>query len=153
MDSLTHRKAEARLRILKADGSPAANETLAADQTSHQFLFGCGAFDAVAMMKTGDEEKRELENRRSIFSMYGGQKKTLKIQFDNELMDQVIDRFGENVECTKNSEDTFVVKVDVQISPTFFAWLFQYGTRARVLEPDEVVRKAQQLLSELIDLY
>ena len=100
-----------------------------------------------------DEEKRELENRRSIFSMYGGQKKTLKIQFENELMDQVIDRFGENVECTKNSEDTFVVKVDVQISPTFFAWLFQYGTRARVLEPDEVVRKAQQLLSELIDLY
>ncbi|MBR1393771.1 MAG: WYL domain-containing protein [Ruminococcus sp.] len=100
-----------------------------------------------------DDEKRELENRRSIFSMYGGERRTLKIQFANELMDVVIDRFGENVECTKNSEETFVVTVEVQISPTFFGWLFQFGTKARVLEPGDVVSKAQALLSELIDLY
>ena len=58
MDQLKHRKAEAKLQILNADGSPAAGRTVRVDQVSHQFLFGCGAFDAVEIMKTEDEEKR-----------------------------------------------------------------------------------------------
>ena len=56
MDSLNHRKATARLRLLQADGTPLAGAKVTLDQTSHQFLFGCGAFDAVAMMKTEDEK-------------------------------------------------------------------------------------------------
>ena len=58
MDQLAHRKAEARLQILNPDGSPAAGRFVRADQVSHQFLFGCGAFDAVELMKTQDEQKR-----------------------------------------------------------------------------------------------
>jgi len=58
MDQLKHRKAEAKLQILNPDGSPAAGRTVRVDQVSHQFLFGCGAFDAVEIMKTEDEEKR-----------------------------------------------------------------------------------------------
>ena len=52
MDRYSHRKAEARLLILKPDGTPAAGQTVRADQTAHEFLFGCSAFDAVEMMKT-----------------------------------------------------------------------------------------------------
>ena len=58
MDQLEHRKARARLRLLNPDGTPAAYVRVKADQRTHQFLFGCGAFDAVAMMKTTDEERK-----------------------------------------------------------------------------------------------
>ena len=58
MDQLEHRKARARLRLLNPDGTPAAYARVKADQRTHQFLFGCGAFDAVAMMKTPDEERK-----------------------------------------------------------------------------------------------
>ena len=58
MDHMKHRKAEARLQILNPDGSPAAGRSVRVDQVSHQFLFGCGAFDAVDLMKTEDEQKR-----------------------------------------------------------------------------------------------
>ena len=34
------------------------------DQTSHKFLFGCGAFDAVELMKTEDAEKRAFLQER-----------------------------------------------------------------------------------------
>ncbi len=57
-DLLRHRKATAQVRILKADGSPAAGRQVQIDQVSHRFLFGCGAFDAVALMKTQDEKQR-----------------------------------------------------------------------------------------------
>ncbi len=58
MSQLEHRKADARLLILNPDGTPAKDRPVRIDQTSHQFLFGCGAFDTVAMMKTQDETKR-----------------------------------------------------------------------------------------------
>ena len=58
MDQLKHRKAEARIQILNPDGSPAAGRSVRVDQVSHQFLFGCGAFDTVEIMKTDDEKKR-----------------------------------------------------------------------------------------------
>ena len=61
---LTHRKAAARLFIRNPDGTPAAGRTVRLDQVSHRFLFGCGAFDAVELMKTQDEgEKAFLQER------------------------------------------------------------------------------------------
>ena len=64
MDSLRHRKAHAHLRFIQADGSPLAGARVTVDQTGHRFLFGCGGFDAVAIMKTQDEEKRAFLQAR-----------------------------------------------------------------------------------------
>ena len=64
MDQLKHRKAEAKMRIVNPDGSPAANLPVRVDQVSHQFLFGCGAFDAVELMKTGDEAQKAFLKER-----------------------------------------------------------------------------------------
>ncbi len=69
------RKAAAQVRILNADGSPAAGQRIQVDQVSHHFLFGCGAFDAVALMKTEDASRRaflqdRMEKWLSLFN-YG----------------------------------------------------------------------------------
>ena len=64
MNQLNHRRAAARLQILNPDGTPAAGRTVRADQVSHQFLFGCGAFDAVELMRTQDGEKRSFLQER-----------------------------------------------------------------------------------------
>ncbi len=60
MNQLKHRQAAATLQILNPDGSPAAGRSVRIDQVSHQFLFGCGAFDAVEIMRTKDEGRRSL---------------------------------------------------------------------------------------------
>ena len=64
MNRFSHRMAETRVRVLKADGTPASRQRMTADQISHAFLFGCGAFDAVNMMKTADPEKKALLQER-----------------------------------------------------------------------------------------
>ena len=61
---LAHRQANARLRVLNPDGTPAARQEVSIDQVSHQFLFGCGAFDAVELMKTPDEKKQAFLRER-----------------------------------------------------------------------------------------
>ena len=64
MDKYMHRKAEARLHVLNPDGTPASGKQIHVDQTSHQFLFGCGAFDSVALMKTEDPGIKEFLQER-----------------------------------------------------------------------------------------
>ena len=60
MNQLKHRQADAKLQILNPDGSPAAGRTVRVDQVSHQFLFGCGAFDSVDLMRAEDDSQREF---------------------------------------------------------------------------------------------
>lgn len=55
MKDLSHRKSAARLHIVNPDGTAAANTKITVKQTSSEFLFGCGAFDSVAMFAVPDE--------------------------------------------------------------------------------------------------
>ncbi len=64
MPNVDHRKAQKQIRILNPDGTPAAGRQVAVDQVSHQFLFGCGAFDAVALTKAKDEAERTQLTQR-----------------------------------------------------------------------------------------
>ena len=64
MNRPTHRLATAKLQVFNPDGTPAAGRTVKADQVSHKFLFGCGAFDAVEIMRTTDEKKRAFLQER-----------------------------------------------------------------------------------------
>ncbi len=100
-----------------------------------------------------EEEARELKNQKSLYSMYGGKTESLRIQFDNSLMNVVVDRFGEKVICHPNTENSFYIICDVQLAPTFWGWLFQFGSRAKVLAPDYVVDIAKQKLDEIRGIY
>lgn len=64
MYDYSHRQAPAQLHILNPDGTPAILSPVTVDQTSHLFLFGCGAFDAVELMKTQEAEKQALLRER-----------------------------------------------------------------------------------------
>ena len=58
MGQLDHRRATARLFVSSPEGAPLRDQPVRIDQVSHSFLFGCNAFDIVAMMKTQDEEQK-----------------------------------------------------------------------------------------------
>ena len=58
MHNLDHRRNTVSLQIMNPDGTPAAGRHVQIDQTGHQFLFGCGVFDAVDLMKTTDEKEK-----------------------------------------------------------------------------------------------
>ena len=60
MTQLSHRQAEARLRFVRPDGTPVAHQPVEIRQTSHKFLFGCGAFDTVELQRELPEAQRRL---------------------------------------------------------------------------------------------
>jgi predicted DNA-binding transcriptional regulator YafY len=85
--------------------------------------------------------------------MFGGEEETVILQFDNSLVNVVIDRFGKDVFLKKVDEDSFVMRSKVVVSPTFFSWVFQFGDKVRILYPEEVAAKYTEYLTETLNLY
>ncbi len=100
-----------------------------------------------------DSELEMAKTLRSTFSMYGGDKKIVTIELANELIDVIIDRFGSDVRITKKSDTTFTVSVEVQISPPFWGWLFQFGTKAKIIAPQSIVEQAKKETRKLAEIY
>ena len=75
---------------------------------------------------------------RRVFSMYDGEDRAVTLKCSNEVMKDIIDRFGESVKTRINDNNTFLAEVDVAVSPTFFAWIFAFDGKIIIMEPDDV---------------
>ena len=73
-----------------------------------------------------------------VFRMYGGQPTDLVLEFSDNLIGVVYDKFGEDVTMMRVGGTKCVASVKVQISPTFWGWLFQFAGEMQVLSPDRV---------------
>lgn len=72
------------------------------------------------------------------FKMYSGELEDVMLQFDKSLIGPLIDKFGEESEILSVNETTCAAALHIQIAPTFFGWLAQFGEKMKVLSPDNV---------------
>lgn len=80
-----------------------------------------------------------------VFKMYGGEHQEVTIQFNDRLIGAVYDKFGEKTKMVRISEDSLVASVEVQVSPTFFGWVFQFGDRMKILSPENVAEQFESM--------
>lgn len=89
----------------------------------------------------------------TVFSMFGGSLRRVEICFDISLIGVVIDRFGKEIFIKKDDEGHFRVSVNVQVSNSFFSWILQFGAKARIISPADVVAEMKRLIDEAASLY
>ena len=83
------------------------------------------------------------------FSMYSGDNINVTLECDNDMMDAIIDRFGEKVRTSASPDGNyFTVEATVGDSPTFYAWVFQFGGKIRIQGPEEAVESYAKMLRE-----
>lgn len=90
---------------------------------------------------------------KTMFQMFGGEETEVSIQFENELVGVVYDRFGVNVPIIKTDETHFICNVKVAVSPHFLSWIISFGSRAKILSPDFVKEQLYELLLEVQKQY
>lgn len=113
--------------------------------------------DRMAEVSLTDQKRRELtldeegfaKSLRATYNMYGGTEASVVLEMSDKLVNVIIDRYGESVHLNPVAGGRFTVRVDAQISPTFWGWLFQFGPDARVLAPEWVVSEAKRLLADM----
>ena len=93
------------------------------------------------------------EYSKKVFNMFGGEEEIVKIQFDNSLVNVVIDRYGKDIIIEKVDQNSFSVRIKVAVSSTFFAWVFQFGDKVKILSPERVVKRYKEDLQVIINLY
>ena len=71
--------------------------------------------------------------------MYNSEHKTVELACDFSVMDAIVDKFGEEVDTGLIDEKTFSVTVETAVNHIFYSWVFGFGGKVKILEPQEVV--------------
>ena len=88
-----------------------------------------------------------------VFKMFNGPQATVELQFDRKLIDAVYDKFGEGIEIITGKRGLCKATVEVLISPTFFAWCFQFGKSMKILSPDSVATEMKEHAQKVARMY
>ncbi|MBN2878329.1 MAG: WYL domain-containing transcriptional regulator [Clostridia bacterium] len=89
----------------------------------------------------------------SVFSMFHGEYEDVVISAGNHLAGAFLDKFGMDITLRRHSENAFAVKVNVAVSSTFFAWLFQFGSDVMIVSPESVAEKYKNHLKTVLKAY
>lgn len=92
---------------------------------------------------------------RQTFSMFGGEKKKVEMRFDNTLLDTVIDKFGVGfgAEYSADGENHFIVTTDVTVSDQFYAWVCGFGTKVKIVAPEDLAKNYKEYLCHISGIY
>lgn len=96
----------------------------------------------------------DIENyRQRVFSMFGGEEQNVDLQFDSAMLDDVFDKFGEDVNIVKVDDTTYRLKVPIQVSKTFFAWVVGTQGKMRILSPQAVCEQFNEFVTKIKEKY
>ncbi len=99
-----------------------------------------------------DECFNAAEYSKSMIKMYddGLEEETVKLRCQNNLMKNVIDRFGEKILTEPIDNEHFTATISVAPSSTFFGWLVQYKGEIKIIEPVTVKKRYEETLESIL---
>ncbi len=96
----------------------------------------------------------DIENyRQRVFSMFGGEEQNVELQFDSAMLDDVFDKFGEEVNIVKMDENIYRLKVPIQVSKTFFAWVVGTQGKMTIIAPQTVCEQFNTFVKKIKEVY
>ena len=110
-------------------------------------------------MRTVTKEAENLDYyletyTQRVFSMYGGDRVHVEIQFIESLLDTIVDRFGADRPIYSRVDDRhYKVNVEVEVSPMFFGWLAGFGRKVKLLSPSCVVDAYKEHIDKISGMY
>ena len=84
-------------------------------------------------------KKRKTETyTEQVFKMYNGETELVTMEFAPSKLGVIYDKFGENIEIRHADKGWLKLKVAVQISPTFWGWIYQLGDQIKIVSPEGI---------------
>lgn len=88
---------------------------------------------------------------KSVFQMYGCEECEVTLRCDNSVMKYIIERFGEDVTTAAYDMTSFRAFVNVELSPTFYGWVFGFGGKVQILSPDKAKNQYAEMLKSAME--
>ena len=103
------------------------------------------------LFKAFSDEKRGSSGRFILDSQSESVRATLICC--NDILDNIIDRFGESVKIIKEDSEHFKISPYVQINYDFIGWVLSFGDKIKVTAPDELITRIKIQLENARKLY
>ena len=88
---------------------------------------------------------------KRIFDMFDGEPEMVTMECRNDLAKYIVERFGTKMKTEPATDDTFRVTAEVSLSPTFYAWVFQFGGGIRIIGPEKAVEEMKEMAKIVLD--
>lgn len=85
-----------------------------------------------------------------VFGMYTSNPCVVTLRCTNERMRDVIDKFGKNIPITMIDDNHFETLVEVEPSPPFYGWLFQFGGEILITAPEIVMANMKEIAKKFL---
>src|SRR5699024_8506700 len=87
------------------------------------------------------------------FHMFTGEEQWIKIAFENDLINVIIDRFGLDVDIKPLDDHHLLLTTKAKISPGLKSWIMRWGAKAKVISPPELVNDIIEEIHRLQNKY
>lgn len=93
------------------------------------------------------------EHLSPSFGIYAAEKVSIVLEFDQEAMNPIIDKFGIDAVIFEQKRDRARAYVKAPLSPQFYGWLLQLGSLVKLIAPTEAVNEYTRLLKQTLNRY
>lgn len=100
-----------------------------------------------------DADTLRRQRKAKVFDMYKGEATNVTLRGHKNIADAVVDAFGQNSMLMPIDADHFTVNVFVEISPTFFAWLTNFGDKIELVNPPNARKQFGDYIKGINELY
>lgn len=87
------------------------------------------------------------------FNMYAGETEDVELVCKNDLIEQMLDKFGDKLSIMKCGEDKFKIKVKLAVNDGTVSWILQYGGDIEVRKPDSLKEMILDKVEKIREAY
>lgn len=88
-----------------------------------------------------------------LFNMYSGEPKPIELACKNDLLEPMLDRFGDKVRLQKLDDEHFLLRTNAAVSDGLAAWVVQFGGRVKVRMPNDLIYEVKKKAEEILESY
>ncbi|NBJ94289.1 helix-turn-helix transcriptional regulator [Parablautia muri] len=93
------------------------------------------------------------EYTNKTFGMFGGEQEIVSLQFPEDMVGIVLDRFGKDIDIRQMGNGTVSVRIKAAVSGQFYGWLTGLGKRVTVLGPAHVRTGYIDFMRQIMENY
>lgn len=86
----------------------------------------------------------------TTFHMFNSEHEEVELICDNDVMDSIIDRFGEDVTTYVRDASSFRAVVNIAVNHVFYSWIFGFGGKVKIKSPAHVKEEYAEMLRDAI---
>ena len=87
----------------------------------------------------------------TMYHMFSTKRETVTLICKNELMDAMIDRFGEDVTTYAYDMENFKLEADVAVNKLFYMWVFGFEGKVKIRSPKNVKAGYEEMIKKAFE--